>query len=127
MSTSRKKKSAPAEAPEEAVETLEAKAEEPEVIEEAVEEPEEEPAAEEAEAEAEPVAYIGPTIRNVISSGRVLVGGLPPALEKKIEEIPALRGLIVPVSELSTAMQTVKKPKTALNNLYAAVSEKLKK
>ena len=75
---------------------------------------------------AEPVAYVGPNIKHVAQSGTVYIGDLPAALTAKIEEIPAIKGLLIPVSKLSTAGAAAKKSGTALNNLYLAVAAKLK-
>lgn len=74
----------------------------------------------------EPVAYVGPNIKHVAQSGTVYIGDLPAALTAKIEEIPAIKGLLIPVSKLSTAGAAAKKSGTALNNLYLAVAAKLK-
>ncbi len=97
----------------------------PEAVEETAEEIEE-TAAETAEA-SEPVAYIGPDIKHVARKGTIYTNGLPKALEAKIEEIPAIRGLIVPTSKLATAQETMARQGTALNNLFEAVREKLNK
>ncbi len=85
-------------------------------------------AVQEAAAEAaEPVAYIGPSIRHIAKSGTVYTGGLPATLNEKVKEIPAIKGLLIPVSQLATALQARNKTGTALNNLYEAVSAKLQK
>jgi len=73
----------------------------------------------------EAMAYLGPDIKLVTVNGTVYTGGLPKALEDKIKELPALKGLIVPVSDLAAASVAIRTPGTALYNLYNAVSEKL--
>lgn len=74
---------------------------------------------------AEPVAYLGPDLKNVAINGTVYVGGLPETLQSKIAEIPAIKGLLVPVSGLAAAGVAIATQGTALNNLYNAVSAKL--
>lgn len=76
-------------------------------------------------AASEPVAYLGPDLKNVAINGTVYVGGIPQALQEKIEEVPAIKGLLVPVSNLATAGVAIRTQGTALNNLYNAVSVKL--
>ena len=77
------------------------------------------------EGDKEPVAYVGPDIKNVAINGTVYVGGLPEPLQEKIKEVPALKGLLVPISNLATAGVAITTQGTALNNLYNAVSAKL--
>lgn len=84
----------------------------------------EEKTAETATA-AEPVAYLGPDLKNVAINGTVYIGGLPAALQAKIKEVPAIKGLIVPISSMATAGVAISTQGTALNNLYNAVSAKL--
>ena len=76
-------------------------------------------------AAAEPVAYIGPDLKNIAINGTVYVCGLPKALQEKIEEIPAIKGLVVPISNLANAGVAIRTQGTALNNLYNAVCAKL--
>lgn len=76
-------------------------------------------------AAAEGVAYLGPDLKNVAINGTVYTGGLPDALKKKIEEVPALKGLLIPISGLAAAGVAISTKGTALNNLYNAVSAKL--
>lgn len=80
---------------------------------------------EETVNEAEPVAYLGPDLKNIAINGTVYTNGLPKALEDKIKEIPALRGLLVPISQLAAAGVAITTKGTAINNLYNAVSVKL--
>lgn len=74
---------------------------------------------------AEAVAYLGPDLKNVAINGTVYTGGLPEPLQEKIGEVPALKGLLVPISNLATAGVAITTQGTALNNLYNAVSAKL--
>ena len=73
----------------------------------------------------EAVVYLGPTIPRLVSTGTVFAGGkLPEALENKANQVPALRALIVPVSQYAEAVQGLKKP-GRLKTLYEAVANKL--
>lgn len=83
-------------------------------------------AAAETAAAAEPVAYMGPDIKNVAINGTVYNNGLPDALQKKIGEIPAIKGLVIPISGLAAAGAAIRTEGTALCTLYKAVSGKLK-
>ncbi len=76
-------------------------------------------------AAAEGVAYLGPDLKNVAINGTVYTGGLPDALKEKIKEVPALKGLLIPISGLAAAGVAISTQGTALNNLYNAVSTKL--
>lgn len=76
-------------------------------------------------AAAEPMAYLGPDLKNVAINGTVYIGGLPAALQAKIKEVPAIKGLIIPISSMATAGVAIRTQGTALNNLYNAVSAKL--
>lgn len=73
----------------------------------------------------EPVAYVGPDIKNVAINGTVYIDGLPEPLQEKIGDVPALKGLLVPISNLAAAGVAITTQGTALNNLYNAVSAKL--
>lgn len=79
----------------------------------------------ETAAAAEPMAYLGPDLKNVAINGTVYIGGLPAALQAKIKEVPAIKGLIIPISSMATAGVAIRTQGTALNNLYNAVSAKL--
>ena len=78
-----------------------------------------------AEGSKEPVAYVGPDIKNVAINGTVYIDGLPEPLQEKIGDVPALKGLLVPISNLAAAGVAITTQGTALNNLYNAVSAKL--
>ena len=77
------------------------------------------------EGDKEPVAYVGPDIKNVAINGTVYIDGLPATLQEKIGDVPALKGLLVPISNLAAAGVAITTQGTALNNLYNAVSAKL--
>ena len=77
------------------------------------------------EGSNEPVAYVGPDIKNVAINGTVYIDGLPATLQEKIGDVPALKGLLVPISNLAAAGVAIATQGTALNNLYNAVSTRL--
>ena len=78
-----------------------------------------------AAAAATPVAYVGPDIKKVAINGTVYIGGLPGELQKKIEQIPAIKGLLVPISRLAETGVAIATKGTALNTVYASVKSKL--
>ena len=77
------------------------------------------------EGKKEPVAYVGPDIKNIAVNGTVYIDGLPEPLQEKIRDVPALKGLLVPVSGLAAAGVAIATQGTALNHLYHAVSARL--
>lgn len=79
-----------------------------------------------AAAAAMPVAYVGPDIKKVAINGTTYIGGLPTELQKKIDQIPAIKGLLVPISKLAETGVAIATKGTALNTLYDAVQGKLK-
>ena len=75
---------------------------------------------------AEAVAYMGPDIKRVAINGTTYIGNLPEGLQKKIEEIPVLKGLVVPVSRLAEATVAIATKGTSLNNLYEIAQVRLR-
>lgn len=73
-------------------------------------------------APAEAVAYVGPDIKNVAINGTVYAGKLPEALTKKIEEIPAIKGLLIPISNYAKAGVEIANG-GALKTLYDTVNK----
>ena len=74
----------------------------------------------------ETVAYIGPTIPKVATRGNIYGGGIPGNLTKKIEEIPAIKELLVPVTQLAKARKEVRTEGSYLNTIYAHVESELR-
>ena len=69
----------------------------------------------------EPVVYLGPAIPRLISHGTVFSDGKIPAyLEAMAKKIPAIRGLIIPVSRYAEAAKELRSP-GRLKTLYDAV------
>ena len=87
------------------------------------------PVKEEATAKkapAEAVAYVGPDIKNVAINGTVYAGELPEALSEKITEIPAIKGLLIPVSNYAKAGVEIANG-GALKTLYDSVNKAINK
>ena len=81
--------------------------------------------------EKEPSIYTGPNIFDMaLQRFQVFKGGLPPYVNRAIEKIPEIKGLIVPVSELENTREKINKPGTQearfFNDIQKAVV-KLKK
>ena len=86
------------------------------------------PVKEEATAKkapAEAVAYVGPDIKNVAINGTVYAGELPEALRKKMEDIPAIKGLLIPISRLAQASVEIANG-GALRTIYDTVEKAIK-
>ena len=47
------------------------------------------------------VAYCGPTIKGIAPQYTVFVDGLPDKLKEKVEQVPLLKALIVPLDKLA--------------------------
>lgn len=61
-------------------------------------------AAQEAQTPAEAVgsvAYCGPTVKGIAPRYTVFVDGLPDKLKEKVEQVPLLKALIVPLDKLA--------------------------
>lgn len=61
--------------------------------------------------------YIGPSIRGV-STGTVYKGDLSPMLNEVIEDLPAIKELVIPVSEIVTANKLLADPNSALSRFF---------
>lgn len=54
------------------------------------------------EAEAEAVCYVGPSIPGLVQRSTFFRNGLPEHFEKAVAKCPAFKGLLIPVSDLTT-------------------------
>lgn len=68
------------------------------------------------------VVYVGPDIKNVVKKNTIFNNGLTKGLQKKIEQIPLLGGLIIPVEQLADANVQLSQKNSVLNTLYERVS-----
>jgi hypothetical protein len=77
-------------------------------------------------ASVEARIYIGASFRGV-ATGTIYRGDkLPPAIEVAMKEVPALKELLVPISELLEAQKQLRNPESALSRLYEASKNKMK-
>lgn len=67
--------------------------------------------------------YIGPPIIGV-SQGTVFSNGLTEVLKKAMDETPAIRNLVVSLSELAKAQTELADSRTARAKMFEVVSEK---
>ena len=67
------------------------------------------------------VVYIGPSIRNVVSTGTIYNNGLPESLILKMNEQPVIKNLLVPVEGLADARKELTRPGSALRTIYDKV------
>lgn len=73
-------------------------------------------------AGAAAVVYLGPDIYRVANHGTVYANGIIPAhFEAKIAEVPAIRGLIVPVDQYAEVAKAVTEPTGRYSFLYNIV------
>lgn len=87
--------------------------------------PVEAPGTDEARQEPEAVVYLGPDIDRLVNHGTVFEGGtLPDYLNEKIKAIPAIKGLIVPVSRYAEVAREITLPEGRFRTLYDLVKEK---
>lgn len=80
------------------------------------------PAKAPKEAEPEATVYLGPSIDKVVNHGTVFRRGeISGALEEKIKEIPAIRGLIVPISDYARVAREITLPEGRYRTLFDKV------
>lgn len=80
------------------------------------------------ESVTENVIYLGPDIPNIISSSTVFEGGvLPDVVNEKIEELPILANLFVPVSGMVEKVKELNQAGSFANTLYARIKAEIKK
>ena len=76
------------------------------------------------EPEPEAIVYLGPDIDRLVNHGTVYEGGvIPDYLQKKIEQIPAIKGLLVPVSRYAEVAREITLPEGRYRTLYDIVSK----
>lgn len=78
-------------------------------------------AAKAKEKEKRTLVYIGPSIKNLVSSGTVYNNGVPEALIQEMKEQPVIKSLLVPVEELAEARKELAQPGSALKIIYDKV------
>lgn len=76
----------------------------------------------------EPVIYTGPNIYGMaLQRFQVYRGGLPPYVKRAIEEIPEIKSLIVPVSELEAMLAKIEQPGTNESRLFHEIQKSARK
>lgn len=86
-------------------------------------------AAQEAQAQAEAVgtvAYCGPTVKGIAPQYTVFVDGLPEKLKEKVEQVPLLNALIVPLDKLAETRVKIDQEGTRENILYNKATDLMK-
>ena len=86
-------------------------------------------AAQEAQTPAEAVgavAYCGPTVKGIAPQYTVFVDGLPEKLKEKVERVPLLNALIVPLDKLAETRVKIDQEGTRENILYAKAADLMK-
>ena len=80
------------------------------------------------DAAKENVIYLGPDIPNVAAGSTVFEGGvLPEEVNEKIEALPILSSLFVPVSGMVEKVKELNKAGSSANTIYARVKAEIKK
>ena len=80
------------------------------------------------EAIKENVIYLGPDSPNVVAGSTVFEGGaLSEAVNEKIEALPILSSLFVPVSGMVEKVKELNKAGSSANTIYARVKAEIKK
>ena len=86
-------------------------------------------AAQEAQTPAEAVgtvAYCGPTVKGIAPQYTVFVDGLPEKLKEKVEQVPLLNALIVPLDKLAETRVKIDQEGTRENILYNKAADLMK-
>ncbi len=86
-------------------------------------------AAQEAQTPAEAVgavAYCGPTVKGIAPQYTVFVDGLPEKLKEKVEQVPLLNALIVPLDKLAETRVKIDQEGTRENILYNKATDLMK-
>lgn len=72
------------------------------------------------------VAYCGPTIKGIAPQYTVFVDGLPDKLKEKVEQVPLLKALIVPLDKLAEMRVKIEQDGTRENILYKKATDLMK-
>ena len=87
----------------------------------------------EAAKEAQPAtettgatAYCGPTVKGIAPQYTVFVDGLPEKLKEKVEQVPLLNALIVPLDKLAETRVKIDQEGARENILYNKATDLMK-
>ena len=75
--------------------------------------------------ETTPVVYCGPSIPGVANQFTTYQNGVPAGLEAKAQEIPAIRGLLIPLDQLPDAMKKLRGGFGHVYRLHGLVQAKI--
>jgi hypothetical protein len=71
-------------------------------------------------------AYCGPTVKGIAPQYTVFVDGLPEKLKEKVEQVPFLKALIVPLDKLAEMRVKIEQDGTRENILYKKATDLMK-
>lgn len=72
------------------------------------------------------VAYCGPTVKGIAPQYTVFVDGLPEKLKEKVEQVPLLNALIVPLDKLAETRVKIDQEGTREDILYNKATDLMK-
>lgn len=67
------------------------------------------------------VVYIGPTISGIVKQNTVFNNGLTDELKKRVQEVPSVSALIVPIERLAATSAELVREGSTLNILYKRI------
>ena len=76
---------------------------------------------------AEAYVYCGPSIKDVVREGTVFVGELPEALDEYASKNPAIKSLIIPLTDFAQFRADIGRRGTAANIIYNNILSGLKR
>ncbi len=83
---------------------------------------------ERAAAPSETLVYCGPSIPGLAKQFTVYAGGQVPAeLQRRVQELPALEGLLIPLSQLPSVRAQLRAGMGPLYRLYLLAQDKYQK
>lgn len=78
-------------------------------------------------APVQQLVYVGPTIRGIAVENTVFKNGLPEELKKKVEEVPAMKSLLVGVDNLAKVKAAMNREGSAESLCYKKILESIEK
>ncbi len=69
------------------------------------------------------VIYMGPAIAGVTVQGTIYKNGLTPQMQKKVQELPAMSRLLVPVEQTAKVRKELRDPQSAVSVCYQKTAE----
>lgn len=78
-------------------------------------------------APVQQLIYVGPTIKGIVVENTVFRNGLPEELKKKMEEVPAMKSLLVGVDNLAKVKAAMNRESSAESLCYKKILESMEK